>query len=65
MDTSFAIQALSLEYMAKNGRNFDRKVYDVPQEIDDEVSRLKLAGCGMEIDVLTPEQKAYLNSWEV
>ena len=60
MDTSFAIQALSLEYMAKNRDKLEKKVYEVPKEIDDEVSRLKLAGVGMKVDVLTPEQKAYL-----
>ena len=65
MDTSFAIQALAMEYMAKNGRGLNRQVYEVPKEIDDEVSRIKLAGCGMEIDRLTPEQEAYMNGFEV
>lgn len=65
MDTSFAIQALSLEYMSKYGKNLDKQVYEVPQEIDDAVSRLKLKGSGMEIDVLTPEQEAYMQGWEV
>ncbi len=65
MDTSFAIQALSLEYLAKQGKGLEKRVYEVPREIDEGVSRLKLAGCGMEVDVLTPEQEAYLNSWEV
>lgn len=65
MDTSFAIQALAMEYMAKNGRGLHRQVYEVPKEIDDEVSRIKLAGCGMEIDRLTPEQEAYMNGFEV
>ena len=65
MDTSFAIQALSLEYLVKNGKGLEKKVYEVPREIDEAVSRLKLEGCGMEVDVLTPEQEAYLNSWEV
>ena len=65
MDTSFAIQALSLEYLVKHGRGLEKRVYEVPREIDEEVSRLKLEGCGMEVDVLTPEQEAYLNSWEV
>ena len=65
MDTSFAIQALAMEYMAKNGRVLNRQVYEVPNEIDDEVSRIKLAGCGMEIDRLTPEQEAYMNGFEV
>ncbi len=65
MDTSFAIQALAMEYMAKNGRGLHRQVYEVPKEIDDEVSRIKLEGCGMEIDRLTPEQEAYMNGFEV
>jgi len=65
MDTSFAIQALSLEYLVKHGKGLEKKVYEVPREIDEAVSRLKLEGCGMEVDVLTPEQEAYLNSWEV
>ena len=65
MDTSFAIQALAMEYMAKNGRGLNRQVYEVPKEIDDEVSRIKLEGCGMEIDRLTPEQEAYMNGFEV
>lgn len=65
MDTSFAIQALSLEYLVKHGKGLEKKVYEVPREIDEAVSRLKLDGCGMEVDVLTPEQEAYLNSWEV
>ena len=54
-----------MEYMAKNGRGLHRQVYEVPKEIDDEVSRIKLAGCGMEIDRLTPEQEAYMNGFEV
>ena len=65
MDTSFAIQALSLEYLVKHGKGLDKKVYEVPREIDEAVSRLKLEGCGMEVDVLTPEQEAYLCGWEV
>jgi len=65
MDTSFAIQALSLEYMSKHGKSLDKQVYEVPQEIDDAVSRLKLKGSGMEIDTLTPEQEAYMQGWEV
>ena len=65
MDTSFAIQALAMEYMATKGRSLRRQVYEVPREIDDEVSRIKLKGCGMEIDRLTPEQEAYMNGFEV
>jgi adenosylhomocysteinase len=40
------------------------KVYGVPAEIDREIARLKLAGMGVQLDVLTPAQVAYLNSWE-
>lgn len=65
MDTSFSVQALSLEYILKNGKNLAKQVYEVPQEIDDEVSRLKLNGAGLKIDVLTAEQEAYLKDWRV
>ncbi len=65
MDTSFAIQSLSLEYMLHNGAKLEKAVYEVPEAIDAEVSRLKLAGVGMEVETLTEEQKAYLSGWEV
>jgi adenosylhomocysteinase len=65
MDMSFANQALSAEYMARNGRNMDRRVYPVPSEIDGEIARLKLASMGVEIDTLTEEQERYLASWEM
>ncbi len=64
MDMSFANQALSVEYMAKNQKDLERRVYDVPAEIDAEVARLKLHAMGVQIDTLTPEQVKYLNSWE-
>jgi adenosylhomocysteinase len=64
MDMSFANQALCAEYMAKNAKNLEHKVYDVPEEIDAEVARLKLHAMGIEIDTLTEEQKRYLSSWE-
>src|SRR5712692_3828955 len=64
MDMSFANQALSAEHMVKNHQELERKVYDVPLEIDQEVARLKLAAMGIEIDTLTAEQQAYLASWE-
>ena len=64
MDMSFANQALSLEYMAKNAASLEPKVYGVPAEIDREIARLKLAAMGVQLDVLTPAQVAYLNSWE-
>lgn len=65
MDTSFSVQALSLEYMLKNGAGLDKQVYSVPKEIDDTVSRLKLDGAGLRIDTLTPEQVQYLSGWQV
>jgi len=64
MDMSFANQALSLEYMAKHAVELEKKVYGVPPEIDREIARLKLEAMRVQIDVLTPAQVAYLNSWE-
>jgi adenosylhomocysteinase len=64
MDMSFANQALSAEYMYKNAANLQAKVYSVPEDIDREIARLKLDAMGVKIDVLTPEQQSYLNSWE-
>ena len=63
MDMSFANQALCLAYIVKNRGQLETKVYSVPEEIDKEIARLKLRAMGTEIDTLTPEQKAYLNSW--
>lgn len=65
MDMSFANQALCSEYMAREHKNLGKKVYAVPQDIDKEIARLKLAAMGVEIDTLTPEQKKYLSSWEM
>ena len=65
MDTSFAIQALSLEYLAKEGGGLQPGLYSVPDAIDAAVSRLKLEGQGLAIDALTPAQEAYLSGWEV
>jgi adenosylhomocysteinase len=64
MDMSFANQALSAEYMVKNNQNLDRRVYDVPKDIDKEVARLKLQSMNMSIDALTAEQEKYLASWQ-
>ncbi|MCK5315160.1 MAG: adenosylhomocysteinase, partial [Anaerolineales bacterium] len=64
MDMSFANQALVAEYMIKHADEMNKKVYTVPDPIDKEIARLKLAAMDIEIDVLTPEQVAYLNSWE-
>lgn len=64
MDMSFANQSLSLEYLVKNGAELDKRVYAVPEDIDKEIARIKLEAMGVKIDVLTPEQETYLNSWE-
>lgn len=65
MDMSFANQALCAEHMVKNYRKLERKVYSVPEKIDAEIAKLKLRSLGIRIDVLTPEQKKYLESWEM
>jgi adenosylhomocysteinase len=64
MDMSFANQALSCEWLAANAANLEKKVYEVPEEIDKEVARLKLETMGVRIDELTEEQTAYLAGWE-
>ena len=64
MDMSFANQALSAEYMIKNVDKLKKIVYSVPADIDAEIARLKLASMGIEVDVLTEQQVAYLNSWQ-
>jgi adenosylhomocysteinase len=65
MDMSFANQALCSEYMVKKGGELRPRVYPVPDELDKEVGRLKLKAMGIAIDTLTPEQKKYLDSWEL
>ncbi len=65
MDMSFANQALSAEYLVKEGKGLEKKVYRVPEEIDSEIARLKLKSMGVRIDTLTEEQKEYLVSWEM
>lgn len=65
MDMSFANQALCAEYLARQGKNLERKVYPVPKSIDRKVARLKLKTMGVRIDALTGEQKKYLSSWEM
>ena len=64
MDMSFANQALGAEYMLKNADKLQKRVYDVPEEIDREIARLKLLAMGVKIDKLTDEQVKYLGSWE-
>lgn len=64
MDMSFANQALSAEYMIKNGKSLQKMVYSVPEDIDKEIARIKLDAMGIKIDTLTEEQIRYLNSWQ-
>ncbi|MBI5826972.1 MAG: adenosylhomocysteinase [Deltaproteobacteria bacterium] len=65
MDMSFANQALAADFLVKKGKSLNNQVYTVPQEIDNEIARLKLACLGMKIDILTAEQRKYLSSWEM
>jgi len=64
MDMSFANQALGAEYIVREGRNLENRVYRVPEDIDREIAALKLAAMGIQIDVLSAEQDRYLHSWE-
>ncbi|MBM4146306.1 MAG: adenosylhomocysteinase [Nitrospira sp.] len=65
MDMSFANQALCAEYMVKNHKKLEKKVYSVPEDIDRKIAFLKLKAMGIKIDLLTAEQKKYLESWEM
>lgn len=64
MDMSFANQALSIEYIAKNHSNLEKKVYSVPKEIDTKVAMLKLESMGIKIEELTEKQIEYLSDWK-
>ena len=64
MDMSFSVQALALEWLLKHRDTLEKKLYQVPAEIDDEIGRVKLAAMGFAIDKLTDEQVAYLNGWK-
>jgi adenosylhomocysteinase len=64
MDMSFANQAMSAAYMAKNHNEMAIGVYDVPEELDQEVASLKLTAMGITMDTLTEQQAAYLSGWE-
>ncbi len=64
MDMSFANQALAAEYAVANAATLERKVYPVPEDIDNEIARLKLETMGVGIDELTDEQERYLASWD-
>ena len=65
MDMSFANQALAAEYVVKNHKTFENKVYVVPEKIDAKIAALKLKSMGVSIDKLTPEQVKYLASWQM
>ena len=65
MDMSFANQALSAEFLVQSQGTLQKKVYGVPQAIDQEIARLKLESMGIRIDRITDAQKKYLSSWEV
>ena len=65
MDMSFANQALCVEYIVKNAKKMDNKVYDVPEKVDKTVAKMKLKALGIKIDELTQEQRNYLHSWEM
>ncbi len=63
MDMSFAVQALGLNWLAAHRKNLEKKVYEVPSSIDNEIALCKLEAMGLSIDTLTPEQEAYLGGW--
>jgi adenosylhomocysteinase len=63
MDMSFANQAMAAAYLAQNYTTLEKKVYSVPDHIDEEVAQLKLAAFGIDIDTPTPEQLKYMSSW--
>ncbi len=65
MDMSFANQALSAEFIKVHSKDLEKRVYNVPEDIDKEIARLKLASLGIRIDELTPEQEEYLTSWNM
>ncbi len=65
MDMSFANQALSAEYIVKNGDSLKPDVYNVPPDVDNRIAMLKLESMGVLIDQLTEKQKKYLDSWEI
>jgi adenosylhomocysteinase len=64
MDMSFANQALASEYLLKNQGRLPVGVHALPKDLDREIAALKLRAMGVAIDVLTPEQEAYLRSWQ-
>ncbi len=64
MDMSFANQALGIEYLLTHAKELKPNVYPIPKALDEEIARLKLEALGVRVDTLTPEQVAYLASWQ-
>lgn len=64
MDMSFANQALGAEFMMRNVESLTKQVYTIPEDVDNEIARLKLEAMGVQIDKLTEEQYEYLNQWQ-
>ena len=64
MDMSFANQSLSAEFMVQHHTELEKRVYTVPQHLDDEIAKVKLATMKVDIDELTDEQRTYLASWD-
>jgi len=65
MDLSFALQALCANHVVTHGKAMGAGVFDVPQEIDEQVARMKLDALGFQIDSLTPDQRTYMSSWDI
>ena len=65
MDTTFALQALSLQYINEHYKELSPQILNVPQSVDEKVATLKLQSEGIVIDELTEEQRKYLDSWEI
>jgi adenosylhomocysteinase len=63
MDMSFANQALGLEWLRAHLDELEPAVYGIPEDIDREVARIKLASMGIRMDSMTAEQKAYSESY--
>ena len=64
MDMSFAGQAMAAKYLVDNKGKLENRVYTIPEEVDQEIARIKLEAMGIQIDKLTEQQVTYLNSWE-
>jgi adenosylhomocysteinase len=64
MDQSFGVQAVAVRELLENGESMAAGVHEVPDELDREVAEIKLAAEGIDIDELTAEQEAYLDSWQ-